>query len=84
MVYYKATLKNQEMVELELADGTYYRTVCIVDVKEMLSGKNTFPCANGDNLTLNRKTRAELISFINNSRDIEDDKILDKIMESMG
>lgn len=51
---------DREIIEFDVMEGEEYITTCVVDIPAFRSGKNTFPCGNGDYVSLSIKQRLEI------------------------
>ena len=72
VTYYSATDSGGEMIEFQVKDELYGTTICVVDVKEMLSGRYTFPCGSGADYTLSVLDFSKLLRLIKRKRGISD------------
>jgi len=70
--YYPATDSGDEMIEFQVEDEIYGTTICVVDVKEMLSGRYTFPCGSGADYTLSVLDFSKLLRLIKRERGSSD------------
>lgn len=58
--YQHCKTHNHEIIEFNIMEDEKYITTCTVDVPAFRSGKNTFPCKNGDYVSLSIKQRLEI------------------------
>lgn len=69
--YLGEKLGNRGMIELDVAEKGRHITTCAVDVESFRSGQNTFPCENGDYISLSpiqRECVSDLIERESKSR----------------
>lgn len=51
--YYDCEPEQNDIIEFDVADKNgQYVTTCVIDVKEFINGRRTFPCGNGDDVKL--------------------------------
>lgn len=61
--HFKKGVKGCETVEFDIMEGDQYITTCVIDAPSFHLGKNTFPCGNGDYMSLSIKQRLEIESL---------------------
>ena len=67
-IYYKATRNSREAVAFDIMRGELYVTTCVVDVDLLICGIKTFPCGNGDDVTLTPQQRLEILELVQSER----------------
>ena len=59
---------SSDIVEFEVKDAMYDVTTCVVDVEELIAGRNIFPCGSGSDFIVRPDKKAEIIRFVNEQR----------------
>lgn len=66
--YWEQTEYSAETVEFLTFDADGCGTTCVVNVENLLKGATSFPCGNGDDLTLNREQLITVLHLVKAKR----------------
>ncbi|MEG1894611.1 MAG: hypothetical protein RR162_00125 [Oscillospiraceae bacterium] len=68
--YIKGSKNTAEAIEFDVTktNGDHI-TTCVVNISMLLAGVKTFPCGNGDDVTLKNKERLGMLNFLKEERD---------------
>ena len=67
--YYRGSKNNSEAVEFTVKSDMYGSTTCVVNVDMLLCGVKIFPCADGNDFSLNKAVTLDILSLVKKRRD---------------
>ena len=80
--YLRGSRDSREIVEFDISKRGQYITTCVVDVDLLLCGILSFPCGNGDDVTLTGQQRLDILELVQAEREKITSGIDVKTMES--
>ena len=80
--YIRGSRDNREAVEFDISKRGQYITTCVVDVSLLLCGILSFPCGNGDDVTLTGQHQLDILELVQAEREKITSGIEVKTMES--
>lgn len=80
--YLRGSRDSREIVEFDISKRGQYITTCVVDVDLLLCGILSFPCGNGDDVTLNGQQQLDILELVQAEREKITSGIEVKTMES--
>ena len=80
--YLRGSRDSREIVEFDISKCGRYITTCVVDVSLLLCGILSFPCGNGDDVTLNGQQQLDILELVQVEREKITSGIEVKTMES--
>lgn len=67
--YYKGSKDRYETIELDtFSRNGLYITTCVINVQLLTAGVKSYPCGNGDDLTLSPEQRLTVLEFLQERR----------------
>lgn len=80
--YLRGSRDSREIVEFDISKRGQYITTCVVDVDLLLCGILSFPCGNGDDVTLTGQRQLDILELVQAEREKITSGIEVKTMES--
>lgn len=80
--YLRGSRDSREIVEFDISKRGQYITTCVVDVDLLLCGILSFPCGNGDDVTLTGQQQLDILELAQAEREKITSGIEVKTMES--
>ena len=80
--YLRGSRDSREVVEFDISKRGQYITTCVADVSLLLCGILSFPCGNGDDVTLNGQQQLDILELVQAEREKITSGIEVKTMES--
>ena len=80
--YLRGSRDSREIVEFDISKRGQYITTCVVDVDLLLCGILSFPCGNGDDVTLTGQQQLDILELVQAEREKITSGIEVKTMES--